>query len=121
MIFNIPCFLINPCFDPWNALRDSLGVNTLYGSEKLGDETQETFVLEPHHLGELKILGNKLNAITKDDTLNNFYISIDDEVINHTETLFKFKGCNIKLFDNAGHTFTKFDRVLPDIEKILKN
>lgn len=121
VIFNIPCILINPCFNPWEALKGSLGVNTLYGSEKIGDETKETFELKPHHLGELKMLGNKLDAITKNDTLNNFFISCDDEVINHSETLLKFKGCNIKLFDKAGHTFTKFDRVLPDIEKILKN
>lgn len=122
-IFHLNCFLINPSFNPWESLKDSLGVNTVYGSEKEGDLTPETFELTQEHLNQFEHLGNEINVplSTYSKALINLIISVDDEVINHAETLVKFRDCKIKLFDNAGHIFTKFEEILPNVKIILEN
>ena len=120
----IPCVLINPSFNPSESLENSLGINTIYGSEKFGDNTIQTLNLKREHLDEFNELEKHLitndSPFTISDPLINLFISVDDDVINHAETLVKFAGCNIKLFDNAGHIFSKFDEILPDVKTILE-
>ena len=119
----IPCVLINPCFNPSESLKDSIGIHTIYGSENPGNTLQETCELTQEDLEYFKILERHIYMpIDRSSTsLINIMLSVDDEIINHAETLVKFKNCSIKLFNNAGHVFTKFDKILPDIKTILEN
>jgi len=112
--YKIKGVLINPSFEPWVTLRNSIGLNKRF-------DTNEEFIWKEEYLDSLEKIYNdaKQNC---DESLLNFFLAEDDELLDHSKIIEKFPKANtIKYYKNMSHRFNNFEIILPEIEKIKKN
>jgi hypothetical protein len=112
-IYDVPAFIINPSLEPHISLKSKVGKYKRFGSD-------EDYDFETPYVDELKVLFDKLHASDKDANNLHFYLSTDDDVIkfDKLDTLFPNKR-GVKTFDNAGHRFSRFPEIFPDIQNTL--
>lgn len=104
--------LINPSLKPWETLAGQVGIHERFVS---GNE----FEWKKEHNEELKKIFRESEKLPIDESKLNFFISTDDELLDHSEIPVKFKNSNIQYFDNAGHQFTAFLPTIKLINRIL--
>ena len=101
-----PCLLINPSYRP--------GTGQL--KEKLPEE----------YIKQFEILRNKIKEYVEKNESGfnflNFFISKDDNVIDHTDVTndFKMASKNFRFFENKGHGFAYLNENLEDIKNIIE-
>ncbi len=110
-IYKKPAVLINPSLKPYETLKDIEGTFERY-------YTGEPFVWKKQYTDELKQIKNELDKNTIDQSKLYFYLSTDDEVLDHSQIPLMFPKANIKFFDGAKHAFTKFAQIIPEIKEI---
>lgn len=113
-IFNsLPAILINPSLKPFETLKPYLGINTRFNSN-------EKFELLDEHLMQFRALYEEMKQLDYDQSFLNFYLSKDDEIIDHSSIPSKFpKAGSIKFFENSTHQFLNFKDILKDIEEMI--
>jgi predicted esterase YcpF (UPF0227 family) len=112
--FSLPAVLINPSLVPWKSLAGLVGTHKRF-------YTGESFEWKEEYLTELRELSEELDLYPANQKLLHFFLSADDEVLDHSPipTLFPEAGL-IKFFQSCGHGFTRFEEIIPEI-KTIKN
>lgn len=112
--FDIPAFIINPSLEPHMSLIKSVGTYQRYG-DSLPYEFKEEY------LQSLKFLFDTLQSSQPSSSNLHFYISEDDERLNFDklDQYFPYRK-TLKKFKNAGHRFSRFNEIIPDIENVAK-
>ena len=111
--FHIPAVLINPSTTPWETLKEHTGINKRY-------YTGEPFEWKKQYLDTLKKMGDEIDGFEKKHRLLHFFLSKDDEVLDHSGIPGEFPNAgSIRFFDNCRHSFTRFAEIIPEIKKIL--
>ena len=111
--YRIGSALINPSLTPWVTLSRWVGECERF-------DTGEKFDWKKEYLEELKKIGEEISSFDKDDSCLNFFLSRDDELLDHTKIPELFPGSNIKFYDGMGHRFSNFGILLPEIKRIVE-
>lgn len=110
----IPSFIINPSLEPHVSLQDKIGHHKRYN-------TGADYHFTAEYLFELKEIFDRIQKTDKESYNMNFYLSNDDEVLNFEKLNLYFPyRRTLKRFDNAGHRFSKFSEILPDIKVLIE-
>jgi hypothetical protein len=115
-MYDVPAFIINPSLMPYIDIKRILKTHT---GKRLG--TDEPYDFKEEYLKDLKDLFDKMHSTDKESYNLHFYLSSDDEVLTFEklDDLFPNKT-HVKIFDNSGHRFSRFQEILPDIRKVLE-
>lgn len=110
--FDVPAFVINPSLEPHKSLAKDIGTHTRYGSG-------EPYEFKKEYLDSLKFLFDTIQSSPITSSNLHFYISSDDErlTFGKLDQYFPYRK-TLKKFENAGHRFSKFNEILPDIEDV---
>lgn len=110
--FDVPAFIINPSLEPHISLAKSIGIHKRYGSG-------EPYEFKQEYIEALKFLFDSIRSASITSSNLNFYISTDDErlTFDKLDQYFPYRN-TLKKFENAGHRFSKFNEILPDIEEL---
>lgn len=112
--FGSKTILINPSLTPWESLKNQVGNHKRF-------ESTETFDWKAEYNQQLKMIDYQSeNQVVKENKLF-FFLSTDDELLDHSKIPDLFPNAHIKYFDKAGHQFTAFSRTISDINKILQD
>ena len=107
--YKIPAFIINPTLRPWETLETFLGINRRYDDSEEFDWTED-------HLDRLEILWEQIQFTSIIPENLHFYLATDDEVLDHSGVADEFKDAKIiRYYDDAGHRFSRFGEIIPDI------
>jgi uncharacterized protein len=113
VIYKKNCILINPSMKPWKSLQEAIGEHQRF-------VTGEKFVWEAEYLSLLEKLDERIKRVGIVETKLNFFLSNDDEVLDHSNVRKDYPGAaTIIYFDNCGHRFMRFDEILPQIKEIF--
>ncbi len=107
--YGVPAVLINPAVFPYLLLSSYLG-------PQKNPYTGEEYVLEAHHMDELKMLDT---PIVKDESSIWLLQQQDDEVLDYREAVKKYQWCKKTLEKGGSHAFEGFERYPADIIKFL--
>jgi len=112
-LYDIPAFIINPSLEPHVSLIKQVGKHTRYG-------TGEEYEFHSQYIDELKMLFDKLHKSDKDGNNLHFYLADNDDVVtfDKLDSLFPNKA-HVKTFAGAGHRFSRFKEIFPDIQQVL--
>jgi predicted esterase YcpF (UPF0227 family) len=112
--FDVPAFVINPSLEPHKSLAKDIGTHTRYGSG-------EPYEFKKEYLDSLKFLFDAIQSSSITSSNLHFYISSDDErlTFDKLDQYFPYRK-TLKKFENAGHRFSRFNEILPDIENVVK-
>jgi predicted esterase YcpF (UPF0227 family) len=110
--FDVPAFVINPSLEPHKSLSKDVGSHIRYGSG-------EPYEFKEEYLQSLKFLFDTLQSSQSSSSNLHFYISEDDEHLNFDklDQYFPYRK-TLKKFKNAGHRFSRFNEIIPDIEAV---
>lgn len=107
--YGFPAVLVNPAVKPFELLADYLG-------PQQNPYTGETYLLEPHHMDELKALD--VAAIAKPNTV--WLLQQEgDEVLDYRQAVAKYTACKQTVEAGGDHAFVGFDRYSADIIHFL--
>lgn len=107
--FNKPVVLINPAIRPYELLQDYLGENTnMY--------TGETYLVESHHMEELKSLEVSLDA---SENMVYLLVQTKDEVLDFAQATCKLVGARVWVQFGGDHAFQGFASTLKSIERFF--
>lgn len=110
--YKIPTILINPSLKPWETLEKQIGKHTKLNSK-------ETFEWTKEHNNELKLINEQTDKKTSQKLLD-LFISTDDDILDHSNIDKQFPEVKIKYYNNSGHSFTRFEEILPFIESKIQ-
>ncbi len=105
---HLPTVLINPALEPHKTLKDFTGVVKKFN-------TEDFFIWTEDHVKQLQDIYFSLNFNNFDQDKLYFYLSKNDEFIDHSNIPNLFPKAHIKFFDNCRHRFDKFELILPEI------
>ena len=107
--FGFKAVVVNPAIKPYELLQDYLG-------EQENPYTQERYVLQAHHIEELKALEIKL--LTNPD---DFWLlqQTEDEVLDYRQAVDKFKFAKQTVELGGDHSFVGFERYPDKIIQFL--
>ncbi len=100
--------LINPALKPSESLGEAIGLIKRHN-------TDEFFHWTAEHVEQLRELESHLDISKLDQSKLHFYLSEDDEVLDHSQIPKLFPYAQIKFYKNSKHAFEKFDKILPEI------
>ena len=106
--------LINPSMKPWETLASQVGMHERFVSD-------DPFEWKVEHNKQLEQISHESEMLPVDQSQLNFFLSTDDELLDHSQISFQFPNSNIQYFENAGHQFTAFLRTIPTINELLVN
>lgn len=98
--YNLPVILINPALFPSKSLKRYIGqnINNVIWKKEFSDQYKN------YESNDIKIIPRT------------FLLSEYDEILNHSQTIKIFSDIShIKLFNNTGHHFNKYDEILQEI------
>jgi predicted esterase YcpF (UPF0227 family) len=110
--FDVPAFVINPSLEPHISLAKNVGMHTRYGNG-------EPYEFKKEYLDSLKFLFDTIQSSSMTSSNLHFYISSDDELLSFDklDQYFPYRK-TLKKFENAGHSFSRFSEILPDVEAV---
>ena len=112
--FALPAVLINPSLIPWKSLAGLVGTHNRF-------YTGESFGWKEEYLAVLKELNEELDLYPGSHQLLHFFLSADDEILDHSTIPTMFPGAGlINFYENCGHGFTRFEEIIPEL-KTIKN
>ncbi|OEE88775.1 esterase YqiA [Enterovibrio norvegicus FF-162] len=101
--------LVNPAVKPYALLADYLG-------PQQNPYTGEQYLLQPHHMDELKAL--ETASITHPDSM--WLLQQEgDEVLDYRQAVSKYQGCKQTVEAGGDHAFVGFDRYPAEIIQFL--
>ncbi|MEZ8141353.1 esterase YqiA [Enterovibrio norvegicus FF-33] len=101
--------LVNPAVKPYALLADYLG-------PQQNPYTGEQYLLQPHHMDELKAL--ETESITHPDSM--WLLQQEgDEVLDYRQAVSKYQGCKQTVEAGGDHAFVGFDRYPAEIIQFL--
>lgn len=107
--YDVPAVLVNPAVQPYILLESYLGLQQ-------NPYTQEIYVLEPHHIDELKRLD--VPDIQVPDRLW-LLQQTGDEVLDYRDAVAKYQACRQTVEDGGNHAFIGFERYIAEIIHFL--
>lgn len=103
--YSLPAVLINPAIRPYELLVDYLGENTnLY--------TGETYIVESHHMDDLKSLDVEIEPDCEQLYL---LAQTRDEVLDYSQATDKLRACKMWVQFGGDHSFREYSKTLPSI------
>jgi hypothetical protein len=112
--FNVNIVLINPAVEPYEGLKERIGLNTNY-------QTGEEFEFKEDYVKQLKDLAaeNDNSKLPKEKIV--LMLAEDDDLLDYKRTLEYFGNDYGKLIleKEAGHSFTKFGDNLKSVFNYL--
>ena len=113
VMYDVSAFIINPALEPHVSLIDKVGNYKRYGNGA-------DYNFESPYLDELKKMFDTMHSTTKRASNLHFYLSSDDDVVNFDklDDLFPNRK-HVKVLNNAGHRFSRFTEIFPDIQAVL--
>ncbi|MFH1862492.1 MAG: YqiA/YcfP family alpha/beta fold hydrolase [bacterium] len=106
----LPAVIINPALEPWKTLRLALGYFRNLA-------TGELFRWREEYLLQLQQMAAEMDKNDVEDRLLRFYISTDDELIDHSRIRERVPPMSeILYFNHSGHRFTRFREVAPQFK-----
>jgi len=103
----IPAIIINPSTVPWISLRPAVGTFDNF-------VTGEPFEWKEAYLDQLRMLALEKDNHPTHGRLLKFFISTDDELIDHSGIEAKIPpDSEIRYYDCSAHRFTRFPEILP--------
>ncbi|WP_407332147.1 esterase YqiA [Enterovibrio sp. 27052020O] len=107
--YGIRAVLVNPAVKPYMLLADYLG-------PQQNPYTGEQYLLEPHHMDELKAL--ETESITHPNSI--WLLQQEgDEVLDYRQAVSKYQGCKQTVEAGGDHAFVGFDRYPAEIIQFL--
>lgn len=107
--YGCPAVLINPAVKPYDLLEDYLGAQQ-------NPYTLEKYLLESHHMDELKAL-DVSGALTSKHLW--LLQQMGDEVLDYRQAVQKYAGCRQTVEVGGNHAFQGFERFPENIVQFL--
>lgn len=108
--FSLKAAVVNPAVRPYELLADYLG-------EQTNPYTNESYLLEKHHIDELK----QLDVNTINDPTDFWLLQQEeDEVLDYRQAVERFQGGKQTVEKGGDHSFVGFERHLAPIIKFLE-
>ncbi len=109
-LFHVKAVLINPAVDPWVLLNDYLGWQE-------NPYTGRKYLLETHHMNELK----QLNTEHIEQPGKIWLLQQEgDEVLDYRMAVEKYHQCRQTVESGGNHAFEGYERFLSDIVKFFE-
>lgn len=108
--YNLPAYLFNPSLEPFITLDDR-GIGEFQTWTK-----QRPYLFLSKYLPVLKELKLAADLEINEENLQ-FFLSTDDDVLDHSQLSKQHPKAKFEWFDEAGHSFSKFEKVLKKIKK----
>jgi len=108
--YGCPAALINPAVQPYDLLKDYLG-------EGYNPYTQQHYLLEHHHMAELKAL--EVDELTDPQQLW-VLLQVEDEMLDYRLALEKYRPARVTVELGGNHRFAGFGRYLEQIIHFLE-
>ncbi|GAA0292348.1 esterase YqiA [Psychrosphaera haliotis] len=103
--YNVPAVVINPAVKPFELLEDYVG-------KQVQPITGEEYLLEPHHMDELKAIYQP----TLHDSSKVWCLQQEgDEVLDYRQAAEHYQLAKMTLEPGGNHSFIGFKRYLPQI------
>ncbi|WP_117235730.1 esterase YqiA [Vibrio maerlii] len=108
-LFGFKAAVVNPAIKPYELLQDYLG-------EQVNPYTNERYVLEEKHMGELLDLD-----VAEIATPQDFWLlqQTEDEVLDYRQAVNKLKGAKQTVEEGGDHSFVDFERYPKQIIEFL--
>ena len=106
--YQVKVLLINPAVSPWDLIA--------YAGMQKHPYTLQNYQIDETYLAQLKALEVSYSGSPEQCWV---LLQEGDEVLDHREALEKYKQCKITCESGGDHSFTGFERYLPDIIKFL--
>lgn len=107
--YSLPAVLVNPAVNPHQLIAHFLG-------ENYNPYTGEHFLITDQHMQELQqMLPAALNA-------ERYWVLLQrgDETLDYRDAQSYYSACRMTVEEGGDHSFTTFERYLPDIVTFLK-
>jgi len=108
--YNMKAYLFNPSLEPYHTLNDR-GIGHFSTWTK-----QRSYIFLADYLLLLKQMKQRADHTVNIKNIS-FFLATDDDVLDHSKINEQFPKANIEWFDKAGHSFSKFEKVLKIIKK----
>ena len=107
--FGFKAVVVNPAVKPYELLLDYLG-------EQENPYTHERYILEPHHIDELKVLD-----VAELSNPSDFWLlqQTEDEVLDYRQAVEKFAQSKQTVEPGGDHSFVDFERYPQQIIEFL--
>ncbi|ROV61518.1 esterase YqiA [Vibrio ponticus] len=107
--FGFKAVVVNPAVKPYELLLDYLG-------EQENPYTHERYILESHHIDELKALD-----VAELNSPNDFWLlqQTEDEVLDYRQAVAKYSACKQNVEQGGDHSFVDFERYPQQIIEFL--
>jgi uncharacterized protein len=115
VIYKKHCILVNPSLKPWRTLREAVGIHERF-------VTGKKIEWKPEYITQLEDIDDRIKRIGIYESLVHFFLSKDDEVLDHTNIPEDYSGAGtVRFFENCGHRFTRFEEIMPEIKETLEH
>jgi predicted esterase YcpF (UPF0227 family) len=100
--YNLRALLINPAVRPQEFMPKYIGI------ELKSYHTDDIYLLQPHHVEEIKLVDIQPNR------LDNYWLLVQtgDETLDYRKAVEKYAGCKQTIEEGGDHSFQGFERYL---------
>lgn len=107
--YGVKTSLFNPSLTPFHTLDDR-GIGQFYTWTK-----KRPYLFKKAYLPVLRLLKKEADAQIQASNCH-FYLATDDDVLDHSQLSTLYPAIAVDWFDNAGHSFSKFEKVLVQLK-----
>ncbi len=103
--YDLRAVLINPAVTPSMMMPEFVGV------ELTNYHTDDTYMLEPHHVDEIRAVDTP-----NPQRLQNYWLMVqtEDETLDFRLAVDKYEGCKQLIEEGGDHGFQGFERFIPE-------
>ncbi len=110
-VHQLKAVIINPSIEPYETLERGVGEHQTFKKGR-------PYYFKQEYLEDLRQMKSAFEKLNHANLY--FFLSTDDELLDHSAVAAEFvDAAHLSWWDNSGHRFTRFEELLPEVERIL--